>query len=247
MNKKLASKLVSMPVLITSAINVSAAQTILTDSTARMDLTLKSIDQWRSTSGVSHVVVCDGSGFDLEPHIKKMKSVKNGVTCEVITFTNDVAGVKAKGKGYGEGEIVNYALQHSKTLKDARHFAKCTGKLWVENFADCLNGFNGLAAFDFRGNLTPEQIDTRFYMVNKDFFALNMAALHRSVDDGNGFYLEHAFRDGLKTLKLSDYVMYPTPRIRGVSGSMGVHYKSNRIKAALRDARSLLIKLTRLA
>lgn len=247
MTQMIATKLVSVPVLITSAINVSAAQTLLTDANVRLDLTLRSIEQWRSTPGVSHVVVCDGSGFNLDPHIKKMCPTQKGAGCEAISFTNDLAGVKAKGKGYGEGEIVNYALQHSQTLKDASQFAKCTGKLWIENFADCLRSFNGLAAFDFRGNLKPEQIDTRFYIVNKDFFTLNMASLHHRVDDGNRFYLEHAFRDGLNNLKLSDYVMYPTPRIRGVSGSMGVRYQPSRIKDALRDARSLLIKLTKLA
>ena len=241
-----ASKLPKFPVLITSAINVSAAKTVLTDVKARLELTLNSVQQWRETPGVSHVIVCDGSGFDLGPHISNMFSNQADVGCEVISFTNDVAGVKAKGKGYGEGEIVNYALQQSQVLKGASHFAKCTGKLWVENFASCLNGFNGLAAFDFRGNFKPVQIDTRFYIVNKEFFVANMAALHHFVDDGNGFYLEHAFRDGLKSRALSDYVMFPTPRIRGISGSMGVRLETSRTKAALRDFRSLMIKLARM-
>ena len=247
MTKINANKLVNSPVLITSAINVAAAKTVLTDATARLELTLNSIQQWRATQGVSHVIVCDGSGFDLGPYINNMSINQAGVGCEVISFINDVAGVEAKGKGYGEGEIVNYALQHSQVLKDASHFAKCTGKLWVENFADCLNGFNGIAAFDFHGNFKPEQIDTRFYVVSKDFFVSHMAALHHCVNDSNGFYLEHAFRDGLQAHKLSDYVMYPTPRISGVSGSMGVLFEPSRIKAALRDIRSLLIKLTRMA
>lgn len=246
MNQLIETKLVSVPVLITSAINVSAANTVLTDANIRLDLTLKSIDHWRSTPGTSHIIVCDGSGFDLGPHIDKLSTTPTGVGCEVMSFTNDLAGVKTKGKGYGEGEIVNYALQHSQVLKGASHFAKCTGKLWVENFASCLNGFNGLAAFDFRGNFKPSQIDTRFYIVNKDFYVANMGELHHSVDDSNGFYLEHAFRDALQTRALSSYVMYPTPRIRGMSGSMGVLHETSRTKAALRDCRSLMIKLARM-
>jgi hypothetical protein len=247
MTNKSAQKLVCVPVLITSAINVSAANTVLTDATVRLDLTLKSIDQWRSTPGVSHVIVCDGSGFDFNPHISNLTSTQGRVGCEVLAFTNDIAGVKAKGKGYGEGEIVNHALQQSSVLKDSSHFAKCTGKLWIENFSICLKGFNGLASFDFRGNFKPSQIDTRFYIVNKKFFVTNMSGLHHFVDDGNGFYLEHSFRDGLSNFKLSDYVMHPTPRIIGVSGSMGVRFKPNWIKDQLRDARSRLIKLARMA
>jgi hypothetical protein len=247
MTKSIATVPVGIPVLITSAINVSAAQTMLADAERRLQLTLQSIEHWRSTPMVSHVIVCDGSGFDLGSHIKNMRTDQMGADCEVISFTNDVAKVRTKGKGYGEGEIVNYALQHSPVLRDAIVFAKCTGKLWVENFGGCLKRFNGLAAFDFHGNFKPEQIDTRFYIVNKEFFNLNMAALHNHVDDSNGFYLEHAFRDGLKRFKISDYVMCPTPRVSGVSGSMGTTYQHHRIKSFLRDARSLLIKHARLA
>lgn len=241
------TRLRSLPVLITSAINVSAEKTVLTDANVRLDLTLHSINKWCSTPGVSHVIVCDGSGFDFKPYFKKIEPNKMGISCEIISFKNDVVGVKAKGKGYGEGEIVNYALEHSQVLNGATHFAKCTGKLWVENFAACLKGFNQLASFDFYGNFKPTQIDTRFYIVDKEFFTSKLATLHHFVDDDNGYYLEHAFKEGLAMLKLSDYAMYPTPRISGVSGSMGVHFKPNRFKAALRDTRSLLIRLAEMA
>lgn len=238
---------VGIPILITSAINVSAKQTMLTDVDVRLRLTLQSIEQWRSTPMVSHVVVCDGSGFDLGPYIKNMDTEKIGANCEVVFFNNDVAKVRSKGKGYGEGEIVNYALEHSLILREAIVFAKCTGKLWVENFVDCLKRFNGLAAFDFHGKFTPNQIDTRFYIVNKEFFNLNLAVLHNHVDDSKGFYLEHAYRNGLKNTKLSSYVMTPTPKICGISGSMGTIYKYNKIKSFLRNARSEFIRFTRLA
>jgi hypothetical protein len=95
MSKMNASKLLTLPVLITSAINVSAAKTVLTDAKARLELTLNSVQQWRETQGVSHVIVCDGSGFDLGSHIDNIFSNQKSVGCEVISFTNDVAGVKA--------------------------------------------------------------------------------------------------------------------------------------------------------
>ena len=232
-----------MPLLITTAITVSAAQTMLTDSSRRLDLTLESIRRWRLTRGVGSVVVCDGSGYDLGPYINDGLPSPGAAPCEVMRFTNDLAGVRSKGKGYGEGEIVNYALQHSAILKEATCFAKCTGKLWVENFADCIKGFNGLAAFDFVGIFKPQTIDTRFYIVNKAFFVSNMAGLHANVNDAEGLYLEHAFKEGLKMLKYSDYIMVPTPRIGGVSGSTGMAFKApHSLKAVLRDIRSILVK-----
>ena len=107
------------------------------------------------------------------------------------------------------------ALRHSRILRSASSFAKCTGKLWVTNFAYCLRGFNGVAAFDFRGLWKPTLIDSMFYIVGTDFYASRIARLHEAVDDDNGYYLEHAFRDGLRDLPPSRYVMYPTPRIVG--------------------------------
>jgi hypothetical protein len=231
-----------VPVLITSAIAVSAAQTVLIDTQSRLKLTLESIRQWRRMPAVKAVVVCDGSGFDLGPHINGRLSTGTAVECEVLKFTNDLAGVKSKGKGYGEGQIVNYALEQSRLLSEAASFAKCTGKLWVENYSDCAQRYNGLAAFDYLGKFKVKAIDTRFYIVNRDFFRAHLATAHNDVNDAEGYYLEHAFTASLTQLKLSDYIMVPTPRIRGVAGSTGVTYGSDRLKAALRDIRSVVAK-----
>jgi len=237
---------IAIPVLLTSAINVSSSQTKLLDVNARLKATIKSIHQWLLISGVERIVICDGSGYDLTEHINELRLVKPEVDIEAIYFTNDVIAVGKWGKGYGEGEIINYALAHSMILKDAQFFAKCTGKLWVENFAACLGQFNGFASFDYKGWIKPHRIDTRFYIINKDYYLEKLANIYKRVDDKNGFYLEHTFRDGLAELRLSQYVMYPTPRIFGISGSMGIEYGQDKLKNILRDARSLLIKLAKL-
>lgn len=235
-----------IPILITSAINVSASRTRLVDTRSRLDLTLESIRRWCGTPGISHVVVCDGSGFDLKQYIHRTIANNKTVPCETIAFTNDLGAVKEKGKGFGEGEIINYALGKSKALMSAPHFAKCTGKLWVDNFPACLDAYNGLAAFDFSGIFTPLFIDTRFYITKREFFLNRLAGLHRNVDENKGIYLEHVFRDGLRALKLHKYAMFPTPRIGGVSGSMGSRYEHKIAKGVMRDMRSLLIKTIRL-
>ncbi len=41
-------------------------------------------------------------------------------------------------KGYGEGEIISYALNNSKYLKNSESFYKLTGGLTVENINDVL-------------------------------------------------------------------------------------------------------------
>jgi len=231
-----------LPVLITSAINVSASQTKLGNSNDRLESTIESLQKWLSIPSVKKIVICDGSGFDLNEKIYFIKLANPKVEIEVLCFKNDTAKVIEYGKGYGEGEIINYALAKSKILMDADFFVKCTGKLWVENFDDCVFKFNGFASFDYTGLLKPERIDTRFYIINKKYYLNKLADVYQKVNDRNGFYLEHAFRDGLLELKLSQYVMCPTPKIKGMSGSMGVNHYKGKLKTIFRDIRSFLVK-----
>jgi len=232
----------SLPIVITSAIAVSAGQTVVVDPSVRLSLTLDSVRLWRLTPHVASVVVCDGSGYDLAPAISAMPMPSHAAPFEVLTFANDSEMVRKRGKGFGEGEILNYALTHSETLRSAASFAKCTGKLWVENYADCSRQFNGNASFDFAGFLRLRQIDTRFYIVSRNFYSSHLATAYQSVSDSSGYYLEHAFKSALSGFKLAEYVMLPTPRIRGVSGSTGLHYSTNRIRGVLRDYRSRVLK-----
>lgn len=210
----------SIPVLLTSAIRVSASHTALQDEQLRLALTLDSVRRWQRTPGVSAVVVCDGSGFDLSAHLSAQDKA-HGVPVECLSFRNDVARVRAQGKGFGEGQIVEHALSHSQHLRDAPVFAKCTGKLWVANFPACLARFEGQAAFDIRGLRTIRCVDSRFYIVTRALYDQQLRHVHAEVQDDQGHFLEHCLMDGLHPLPPSAFVMLPSPDVRGVSGSDG--------------------------
>lgn len=231
----------SIPLLLTSCIVVSAKHTALSDSKLRLTETIKSLEQWFTTPGIEKIVVCDGSGFDLTPFVHHLTN--KAIDLEILAFHNDAANVLIKGKGYGEGQIVNYAISHSRILSNSTAFVKCTSKLWVSNYASCISGFNGRLGFDFNGWLTPRFIDTRFYIAAKDQYRSLLSDAHLQVDDDAGYYLEHAFIDALSGLKPLDYAMVPTPRIQGVSGSTAKSYQPSSFKSLLRDVRSLCLKI----
>ncbi|KFI27090.1 hypothetical protein CG51_11205 [Haematobacter missouriensis] len=209
------------PILLTSAIHVSAPLTALTDTALRLDAHLASLSAWSRTRGVREIVICDGSGFDLDPHIDPIRKENPNVVIEVLSFQNDRATVARRGKGYGEGEIVAHALKESRLLRDRPAFGKCTGKLWLENFGACLKGWNGRAGFNLWGRSRIDSIDTRFYLVARSFFENHLQDRYRNVDDPAGYYLEHSYRDGLSGLSPRSYVMWPAPRLQGLSGSSG--------------------------
>lgn len=218
--------------LLTSCVHVSAPFVELSDPTRRAKLTLESIEHWLKLAGDLAIVICDGSGYDFTKEVaQKFPHVK----VECISFKNDAAAVFTYGKGYGEGEIVQYALEHSELLRRVDYFAKCTSKLWVTNFPDILSHWNKIFQCQFGlekpktiKNAKPSSVDTRFYIVNKRFYAEHFLDAYRKVRDRDGYYLEHSFKDVILNKKLrASSILFPIPPlIEGVAGTTGETYKS---------------------
>lgn len=224
--------------LITSAINPSAPFTSVQDPTVRLKSTIEALKRWgNQLEHLNGITVCDGSGFDLTPHIQDA-----GVPCTALAFKNEVEKVDLFGKGFGEGQIVKYALSKCPELAGSDVFVKCTGKLWVDNFAKILRRFNGSACFDYIGGLRPRRLDTRFYIVSRRFFERRLADAYLNVDDRGGKYLEDVYFDQFRDLRLIDYAMTPVPRVRGLSGSMGIEYGHSILRHSLRNWRTRVAK-----
>ena len=214
------------PLLLTSCVVVSAPFTKLTDQHLRIALTLKSIENWLNIAGDMTIVVCDGSNYDFT---REVSEKFQGANIECIFFKNNSELVSAYGKGYGEGEIINHALAHSIHLKKADYFAKCTSRLWVKNFKQLNKKWNNvfLCECNFSGysrikSLTFENVDTRFYIVNKVFYIENFASAYLNVRDEKGHYLEHCFKDVVLKKKMVGFMFPDAPVVEGVSGSSGL-------------------------
>ena len=216
------------PVLLTSAVHVSAPHTAVTDAASRRDAVIRSLHEWAASAGARRLVVCDGSGFDFSEAASRLMDQHPGLHIECLSFHNDAHKVAQFGKGFGEGEIVNHALARSDMLAQAGAFAKCTGKLWVTNYLQCCRHFNGRAAFLQGGKLRVGYIDTRFYMVSMEFYAARLAHAHASVRDREDHFLEHAFAQALHGLKSHEIGIWPPPSIEGVSGTFGTPYTNSR-------------------
>lgn len=212
-----------IPLLITSAIHVSAPGTKLADPGERLDLTLKGIERWLRTPAVDSLVVVDGSGFDYSSQLAELSrgSQKN---VEFLAFRNNAGLVRVKGKGYGEGEIVLHALTHSKTLSEAPVFAKCTAKLYVRNYAKCLAVFNGKFMCGIYGKNSIRCLDTRFYISSREFWLKHFADAHFRVDDPHGYYIEHSYLDRLRENGARGFTLPVPPLIEGRSGSDNIEY-----------------------
>lgn len=229
------------PVLLTSCVTVSDHSVSLKDENTRIQLTIESIEKWLAQSSDLRLVICDGSNFDFSKIIRE-RFPKANIEC--LFLENNAKLVGLYGKGYGEGEIVNYALHNSAYIRESDFFAKCTAKLWVENFFECLNNWNGTFlgkgyfanVFSFK-EIQFSYIDTRFYLVSKSFYSENLASAYLQLGEGHGLSLEHCFRDVILKNKYKKILFNVPPVICGVGGGAGTYYKNSlkrRIKEVIR-------------
>jgi hypothetical protein len=159
------------PLLVTSAVRPSDPTVVLSNHDQRIRYTLDALSEWLRMHPTLQIVICDGSGYDFSPVLVQMFPNHR---IEALHFQNSSALVRQLGKGYGEGEIVKYALQHSNLLASSTFFAKCTSKLWVNNFDACVRHWNGTMLFQAKisnvlknSPLVFRHIDTRFYLIDR--------------------------------------------------------------------------------
>ena len=234
------------PLLMTSCVTATALSAQLRDQNTRIELTVKSIAKWLSITNDLKIIICDGSNYDFSSIIAK-SFPSNDIEC--LYFNNDSKSVALYGKGYGEGEIIKYALENSVFLNEAKYFAKCTAKLWVDNLSDCLRYWNGTFLCDcnfsyFQSNkfITFKSIDTSFYIVDKQFYVKNFLSAYVNVRENKRYWLEHSFKDIAVANNLEKFMFPVAPIILGVSGTSGLQNKhtfKNKVKDA---AKHFLVK-----
>jgi hypothetical protein len=212
-----------IPLLITTAIEVTASLTKMSDPQQRRAATLHAFQQWLQVPEVDEIVVADGSDVDFENELLRL-SDGCGKRVEFLRFRADEQRTRTQGKGYAEGEIVRHALAQSKILSASAYFAKCTGKLWVENYADCLRAYQGDFQCAVNGKWEIETLDTRIYFASREFWLAQLSDAHLRVDDERGYFLEHSYLDRLREIGYRGVTLPVPPIVRGRSGSGDFDY-----------------------
>ena len=238
------------PLLLTSSVNVFAPFTKISDPTLRIELTLKSIEKWISIDKYLKIIICDGSNYDFST-ILSNKFPKNDIEC--LFFNNNSKAVALYGKGYGEGEIVQYALEKSILLNNTKYFAKCTSKLWVDNYLECLKYWNNKFLCDcdfsyFKHNIFMQlkSVDTAFYITDKQYYIDHFLFAHKNVRENKRHWLEHCFKDIILSNEIDGFMFPVAPIILGSSGTRGVEYNYSILNKVNDKIKRILIKKSNL-
>ena len=243
-------KLQTIPLLLTSSIVASDVGVNLKSIDARLHHTYECIDEWLKIDPTIPIVICDGSDYDLSFSIGKKFPKAN---IETLHFQNTIEKINAYGRGFGEGEIVKYAILNSRVISSYKCFAKCTSKLWVDNFSECRTLWNDefLCKGVFDNVFSPlhkiklKHIDTRFYLAKTDFYKENLLNAHYFIDLESGFGLEECFKQVLSE-KLDTIKMFKIqPIISGVGGGTGKYYKNTWVRIQKEKARLFVLRNTK--
>jgi hypothetical protein len=215
-------------VLITTATHPPVGMPFLKmTNVATRYITAKAAVFFWAAQGVDEIVISDATGVNLlEEREVQMLSQMN-VAIEQISYQQDDSLVTKRGKGYAEGELIKFALDHSSFLAKASHFFKCTGKVYCRNFHAIAKmiEMHQIQSIFWRylgaGDLIMPGADMRFFYTNKQFCREFLIPAYLSADES---------KEAIETIFFNEFQKYfppvdaMRPLISGFAGGTGEQY-----------------------
>ena len=193
----------------------------------RLDQYMDSLKFYIINTNIRKIVFCDNSGYGFNKEELYLLADRNHKEVEIIQFIGDKNSIEKYGKGYGEGELVKYALENSRLLEETDYFIKVTGRLKVRNINIIKNKID-LNKIYFNKNVGEHQLmDTVIYCIPKKIYIRYFMNAYKQVCDSEGRYIEQVFKDIIYSKDLKIYNTPSYPFIEGFSGSTGDKYQKN--------------------
>lgn len=144
---------------------------------------------------------------------------------EFLTFKGNAD--KTRGKGYGEAEIIEYAMNHSKNIAIDSNIIKITGRLIVENVMKLVASrdlFCLKYSIQCAVNSEFSFADSRI-LISSVIFMRQFLNKKYQIDDSKNVFFEHVLLNTIKEIdKFYYFPFLEKPQIIGVSGSTGEVY-----------------------
>lgn len=198
----------------------------MTNYAARFITAKASVFFW-AAHGVKKIVICDATGGELLTGADLVLLEQMDVNVEQISYIQNDDLVIAKGKGYGEGLLIEFALRNSKFLGEESNFFKCTGKVYCRNFESVFELIkqNNIQNIFWRylgeGDGLQAWADMRFFYASKKFYEEILIPAYLNSDDSKAC-VEHlsfiAINENLPQAKAL------RPMLSGFAGYTGKPY-----------------------
>ena len=212
-------------------------QLAICNAEERLEQYKKSLRFFIGSGAFSKIVFAENSNYgakaleDLSDYARK-----NRVQLEILSFAGNTVQSILQGKGYGEGEIMQYVMEHSELLKGESFFVKITGRLLVHNIREITKKLKEQRTYFNIPNRTRKDIyDTRIYAMPVSQFREGFMSVYTQVMDDEGVYLERVYTRQIVNRGIMVYNFPSYPRIEGISGSGGTVYAYSEWKCKIRD------------
>lgn len=200
---------------------------VISDERARTLQYLCALVSWARPAHVRRIVFGENSNtsFDFSGVTRYLERAGKEVEIHVFDGNKDVTRF---GKGYGEGEILEYLYDHSRLLRAAPSFYKVTGRLFVSNFDAVSEATTTLDAFHRKEKQPknkpprPRKVVTTFFKCSLALFERTLVRAYTQVDDRSGVFIEHVFYNQLRDLELPPFGVKPV--LVGEQASTGKLY-----------------------
>lgn len=201
--------------------------TALQNQWLRLQQYMESLKYYIVDTNIKNIVFCDNSGVDFNKEELVLLADKYGKELEIIQFIGNRDMIAQYGKGYGEGEIVEYAIHNSRLLKREDYFIKVTGRLKIKNIDVIASKLDINKVYFNKTVNTEEMIDTIIYCIPKITYIKWFMDEYKQVNDKAGRCIERIYKEIVykKEIKFDNLPRYPF--IEGISGTTGKKYQKN--------------------
>jgi len=179
------------------------------------------------TQGIKQIVLADATATSLLSEYEVEEIEKAGTRIEQINYKQVHGDIIERGKGYGEGKLIEYAINNSELIAREEYFFKCTGKLYVRNYLNIAQGIkdNNVSSLFWRlmgdGTIMQPLADCRFYYTSKTFAVTHLIPAYVRSHDSKSICEYSVYQTLNSNLKVG---RAPRPLTTGYSGSTGEAY-----------------------
>ncbi len=226
-------------ILLTWTLQISGQSDHQVRSTKiRLSQYITNIVKYIVDSPFKNIIFCENSNYNIsrEKEIIEYLSQLYWKTIEFIQFQWDSLKTQQQGRGYGESEIMEYAMNNSMLLNNDILFVKITGRYFLTNSWDFVEKNNYNQTMFVRMIPFQKQCSTACYITTPIFYRNNLRWMGLEVDDHKGkkHQLEWVFYTKLKTINWKFRSMNVLPIMKAITWS-GYILEPHTIKDAIKQ------------
>ncbi len=202
----------------------------ITDPMLRWQQYQEAVRFWLSHQSVGSVVFFENSGHPVDFTPLEDTASRLGKALEIVSYPGNV-GTSEKGRGYGEGEILNRAVRDSRLIRRHKSFFKVTGRFKIANFSSLESSSRDYPVVVNERSLRKRRwVDTRFFKMTPEFYQMHLASVHQEAQTID-YVLGEGYARALHHLNLPAF-RFPI-RVQGIAGNGSV-YQDSPLKFAVK-------------